>query len=53
MNAARVDVTGNIVDTGALSIITGASGNVTLAPGGTSVVIATTTGASCVGFAHV
>ena len=39
-----MNVTGNIVDTGALTIITGSSGNVTLAPNGTTVLTVTTTG---------
>lgn len=46
---ANLNLTGNIVDTGALSIITGASGNVTLAPNGTSVLVTTTTGANVTG----
>ena len=40
---------GNIVDTGALSIITAASGNVSLAPNGTNVLVVTTTGAEITG----
>jgi hypothetical protein len=40
---------GNIVDTGALTLITGASGNVTLAPNGSTVLVATTTGANVTG----
>ena len=36
--------TSNIVAAGATSIITGASGNVSIAPGGTNVLVATTTG---------
>jgi len=40
---------GNIVDTGAFSIITGASGNVNLAPNGTNVLVTTTTGANITG----
>ena len=40
---------GNIVDTGAISIITGASGNVNLAPNGSTVLVATTTGANVTG----
>ena len=40
---------GNIVDTGAMFIITGASGNVTLAPNGTNMLVATTTGANIAG----
>jgi len=46
---ANLNLTGNLVDTGALSIITGASGNVTLAPNGTSVLVTTTTGANVTG----
>lgn len=46
---ANLNLTGNIVDTGAISIISGASGNVTLSPGGTDVVIATTTGTNVTG----
>ena len=45
----NLNVTGNIVDTGAMFLITGASGNVTLAPNGTNVIIATTTGANITG----
>jgi hypothetical protein len=40
---------GNIVDTGALSVITGSSGNINLAPDGTNVLVATTTGANVTG----
>ena len=40
---------GNIVDTGALSIITGSSGNVNIAPNGTNTLVATTTGANITG----
>jgi hypothetical protein len=40
---------GNIVDTGAISIITAASGNVNLAPNGTNTLVATTTGANITG----
>ena len=40
---------GNIVDTGALSIITAASGNVSIAPNGTNVLVVTTTGAEITG----
>jgi cytoskeletal protein CcmA (bactofilin family) len=40
---------GNIVDTGAISIITGSSGNVNLAPNGTNTLVATTTGANITG----
>ena len=44
LSCANLNVTGNIVDSGAISIITGASGNVSLAPGGTNVLVATTSG---------
>ena len=37
-----MNVTGNIVDTGALSIITGSSGNIALAPNGTGIVTVST-----------
>ena len=40
---------GNIVDTGALSIITAASGNINLAPNGTNTLVVTTTGANVTG----
>ena len=36
----NLNVTGNIVDTGALSIITGSNGNIALAPNGTGIVTA-------------
>lgn len=49
VTGGNLNVSGNIVDTGALFLITGASGNVTLAPNGSSVVIATTTGANITG----
>jgi hypothetical protein len=39
-----LNVTGNIVDTGALTIITAASGNISLAPNGTTVLTVATTG---------
>ena len=45
----NLNVTGNIVDTGPLSLITAASGNVSLAPNGTNVLVATTTGANITG----
>ena len=48
-NIGNLNLTGNIVDTGALVLTTGASGNITLAPNGTNVVIATTTGANVTG----
>jgi hypothetical protein len=44
-----LNITGNIVDTGPLSLITGASGNVSLAPNGTNILVATTTGANITG----
>jgi hypothetical protein len=49
LGAGNVNLTGNIVDTGAIFVITGANGNVVLAPNGTSRVIATTSGANVVG----
>ena len=49
VTANNVNLSGNIVDTGPLSLITGASGNVSLAPNGTNVVVATTTGANITG----
>jgi len=49
LGAGNLNLTGNIVDTGALTIITGASGNITLAPGNSAVVTATTTGANVTG----
>ena len=49
ITGGNILLSGNLVDTNALSIITGASGNITLAPNGTSVVVATTTGANVTG----
>jgi hypothetical protein len=49
LSAGNLNLSGNIVDTGAISVITGASGNVSLAPNGTNRVIATTSGANIVG----
>ena len=49
VSGGNLNVTGNIVDTGALTIITGASGNVSLAPNGTNVLVTTTTGANIAG----
>jgi hypothetical protein len=49
VSGGNLNLTGNIVDTGALTIITGASGNVSLAPNGTNVLVATTTGANITG----
>jgi hypothetical protein len=40
ISAGNVNITGNIVDTGALSIITGSNGNIALIPNGTGVVTA-------------
>ena len=49
ISGGNLNVTGNIVDTAALSIITGTSGNITLAPNGTNILVATTTGANITG----
>jgi hypothetical protein len=38
ITGGNLNVTGNIVDTGALSIITGSNGNIALAPNGTGIV---------------
>jgi hypothetical protein len=38
ISAGNVNITGNIVDTGALSIITGSNGNIALNPNGTGIV---------------
>jgi hypothetical protein len=38
VSGGNLNVTGNIVDTGALSIITGSNGNIALAPNGTGIV---------------
>jgi hypothetical protein len=40
ISAGNVNITGNIVDTGALSIITGSNGNIALIPNGTGIVTA-------------
>jgi len=40
ITGGNLNVTGNIVDTGALSIITGSNGNIALAPNGTGIVTA-------------
>ena len=40
VSASNLNVTGNIVDSGALSIITGSNGNIALAPNGTGIVTA-------------
>lgn len=45
----NLNLSGNIVDTGALTLITGSSGNVSLAPNGTNVLVTTTTGANIAG----
>ena len=44
ISGGNLNITGDIVDTGAFRLITGASGNISLAPNGTNTVIATTTG---------
>ena len=49
VSAGNLNLTGNIVDTGAIFVITGASGNIVLAPNGTSRIIATTSGANVIG----
>lgn len=48
VSASNINLSGNIVDSNALSIIT-ASGNVSLAPGGTNVIVATSSGANITG----
>jgi hypothetical protein len=40
VSAGNLNVTGNIVDSGALTIITGSNGNIALAPNGTGIVTA-------------
>ena len=49
VSAGNLNLTGNIVDTGALTIITGSAGNITLAPGNTTVLTVTTTGVNVSG----
>ena len=49
VSGGNLNVTGNIVDTGPMSLVTGSSGNVNLAPNGTNVLVATTTGANITG----
>ena len=49
----NLNLSGNIVDTGALALITAASGNITLAPNGSTVLVATTTGANITGTLNV
>jgi len=48
VSGGNINLSGNIVDSGALTIITG-SGNISLSPGGTTMVVATTTGANIAG----
>jgi hypothetical protein len=49
VSGGNLNVTGNIVDTGAMALITGGSGNISLAPNGTNTLVATTTGANVIG----
>jgi hypothetical protein len=42
VSGGNLNVTGNIVDSGALSIITGSNGNIALAPNGTGIVTVST-----------
>ena len=49
VSAGNLNLTGNIIDTGAIAIITGAAGNISLAPNGSNTIIATTTGANVTG----
>jgi hypothetical protein len=49
ITGGNLNLTGDIVDTGAFRLITSASGNITLAPNGSNVLIATTTGADITG----
>ena len=49
ITGGNLNITGNIVDTGPLSLITGASGNINLAPAGTNRLIVTTAGANVTG----
>ena len=42
ISSGNINVTGNIVDTGALSIITGSNGNIALIPNGTGIVTVST-----------
>jgi hypothetical protein len=49
VTGSNLNLTGNIVDTGTMSLITGASGNINLAPNGINTLIATTTGANITG----
>lgn len=49
VSAGNLNITGNIVDTGAMSLITGSSGNINLAPNGINRLTVTTAGANIVG----
>ena len=49
VGAGNLNLTGNIIDTGAIAIITGGAGNIALAPNGSNIIIATTTGANITG----
>jgi hypothetical protein len=49
VGAGNLNLTGNIVDTGALQIVTGASGNIGLAPDGTNTAVISTTGVTVTG----
>lgn len=41
VSGGNLNVTGNIVDTGALGVVTGSNGNITLDPNGTGVIVVT------------
>ena len=49
VGAGNLNLTGNIVDTGAIQIVTGSSGNIGLAPDGTNTAVISTTGVSVTG----
>jgi hypothetical protein len=49
VSGGNLNVTGNIVDTGPMSLVTGASGNINIAPNSTNVLVITTTGANVTG----
>ena len=49
VGAGNLNLTGNIVDTGAIQIVTGSSGNIGLAPNGTNTAVISTTGVSVTG----
>jgi len=49
LGAGNLNLTGNIVDTGPLQIVTGASGNIGLAPGNSNVLVISTTGIDITG----